>query len=124
MADKQDDKKVTTVVTPSAEKQRDDQPTSMKEQLKAFGGEEGKKAPTLGSDPRPAATVEPARSEQEVRDNVEKGKLGDGGPSSDAKGKNQGNLREEEEQHPTQNATAGGPDVGQTPANAPGMSHS
>lgn len=93
-------------------------------QVKLAGGEVGKKAPALGTDPRPEVEPIKAPTEQEVKDKVPKGKLGDGGPSSDAKGINQGNMREEKDQHPTENATAGGPDVGATPANAPGMSHS
>ena len=55
-------------------------------------------------------------------ENTEKGKLGDNGPSS-VDGKNRGNMHGEKDQPPQQNATAGGPDVGKTPANSPGMSH-
>ncbi len=101
-------------------------PKSIDEQNKETGGEKGKKAPALGTDQRPVVlpqVVQPKDQKNTTLDNTEKGKLGDGGPSADAKGINQGNLREEEEQPPQQNATAGGPDAGKTPANAPGLSH-
>lgn len=58
-----------------------------------------------------------------VYEAVERGRLGDGGPSSNEKGENIGNFKHEEDQHPSMNATAGGPDVGMTPANSPGLSH-
>lgn len=91
------------------------------------GGKEGKKAPALGTDVRPVVGPTPVKKEDEVNtthENTVRGKLGDGGPSSNAEGKNVGNMHGEKDQAPQQNATAGGPDVGSTPANASGMSHS
>jgi hypothetical protein len=100
-------------------------PRDPNEQNKQTGGEQGTKAPALGTDQRPTVAGAGAgdKDPNTNKDNVEKGKLGDGGPSSDAEGKNIGNMHAEGEQSPTQNATAGGPDAGQTPANSPGMSH-
>jgi hypothetical protein len=100
-------------------------PRDPNEQNKQTGGEQGTKAPALGTDQRPTVAGAGAtdKDPNTNKDNVEKGKLGDGGPSSDAKGENIGNMHAEGEQSPTQNATAGGPDAGQTPANEPGMSH-
>jgi hypothetical protein len=100
-------------------------PKTPNEANQQTGGQQGTKAPALGTDQRPVVAGQGAgdKDPNTNKDNVEKGKLGDGGPSSDAKGENAGNMHAEGEQSPTQNATAGGPDAGQTPANEPGMSH-
>jgi hypothetical protein len=116
----------TNVAGPSQPQQGGQQkPRDPNEQNKQTGGEQGTKAPALGTDQRPTVAGAGAtdKDPNTNKDNVEKGKLGDGGPSSDAKGENIGNMHAEGEQSPTQNATAGGPDAGQTPANEPGMSH-
>lgn len=66
------------------------------------------------------SSFKPVTESEEKPNKVESGKLGDGGPK-DAEGK--ANFREETKQAPQTNATAGGPDAGQTPVNEPGMSH-